>query len=107
MGEPKEPTPVNVAGASVEGDGPRALVVDDSEAQLLVCTRVLTSHGYRVEAARNARSALVALQRSAFDVLVSDIHMPDMSGMELLVQVRASGLDIELFVTVIERSIPP
>ena len=94
MGEPKEPTPVNVAGASVEGDGPRALVVDDSEAQLLVCTRVLTSHGYRVEAARNARSALVALQRSAFDVLVSDIHMPDMSGMELLVQVRASGLDI-------------
>jgi signal transduction histidine kinase len=56
--------------------------------------RILASHGYRVEAARDGQSALVALQRSSFDALVSDIQMPHMSGVELLAQVRAKGLDI-------------
>jgi signal transduction histidine kinase len=83
-----------VAGPCVEREGPRALVVDDNEAQLLVCVRILASQGYRVASAQDAETALVALRRTPFDVLVSDVHMPSMSGMDLLAQVRADGLDI-------------
>jgi signal transduction histidine kinase len=83
-----------VAGGVVEGEGPRALVVDDNEAQMVACMRILASHGYRVESARDGEAALGALRRTAFDVLVSDIQMPNMSGVELVGQMRTEGIDV-------------
>jgi signal transduction histidine kinase len=105
MTEPRDPRTGLSAGLFAEGEGPRALVVDDNEALLLVCVRTLSKHGYRVEAAQDAEAALRALRRTSFDVLVSDIHMPGMSGTELLKQVRADGLDIPVVLVTGEPSL--
>jgi signal transduction histidine kinase len=82
------------SAAPAEAGELRALVVDDDAVLLSLCVRALEGHGYRVEPARDGRSALCALRRAPFDVLVTDIQMPGMSGVELLEQVRADGFDI-------------
>jgi signal transduction histidine kinase len=77
-------------------DGPRALVVDDDESVLATSARSLASKGYRVEVAQDAAAALRAIRGTSFDVLLSDIHMPGMDGMELVARLRADGLDIPI-----------
>jgi signal transduction histidine kinase len=78
----------------VHNDAPRALVVDDDEALVTVCARALVANGYRVETAPDAASALRAMRGGSFDVIVSDIHMPGMSGVDLVAQLRTDGLDV-------------
>jgi hypothetical protein len=51
-------------------------------------------HGYGVETAKDADKALIAFQRRSFDVLVSDITMPRVSGIDLLHRIRADCNDI-------------
>ena len=72
---------------------PRALVVDDDSALLRVHARCLTDHGYDVETAPDAESALRALRSTIFDVVVSDIQMPGTSGIDLVAEMRAGGVD--------------
>jgi signal transduction histidine kinase len=73
---------------------PRVLVIDDEGALREAYARQLTRHGYRVEKAHDAESALVALRGGSFDLVVSDISMPGMSGIELVAHLRASKLDV-------------
>lgn len=75
-------------------DGPLALVVDDDDALLRAHARVLTSAGYRVETAPDGLAAAQALERSSFEVILSDIDMPGMNGIQLLERVRAHDLDV-------------
>jgi EAL domain-containing protein (putative c-di-GMP-specific phosphodiesterase class I) len=67
---------------------PRALVVDDDDAVLRAHARVLERRGYTVEQASGAAAALVLLRTGRFDVILSDIDMPDMDGIGLLEEVR-------------------
>jgi two-component system, chemotaxis family, CheB/CheR fusion protein len=74
-------------------NGVRVLVVDDeADAQDLLRT-MLVRCGADVTVAATARGALEALEQASFDVLVSDIAMPEMDGYELIRRVRA--LDAE------------
>jgi two-component system response regulator PilR (NtrC family) len=52
---------------------------------------VLKREGYAVETAENGRVALERLRERPFDLIISDIQMPDMTGIELLEQVRSSS----------------
>ena len=70
------------------------LVVDDDEAVRAVSASTLRAYGYRVETAGNAAGALDAVRRSSFDVIVSDILMPGMSGMGLVAQLRKDGFRV-------------
>jgi EAL domain-containing protein (putative c-di-GMP-specific phosphodiesterase class I) len=54
----------------------------------------LKSHGYRVDTALDGDAAYRALAAGSFDVILSDIDMPGMNGIELLKQVRAGDLDV-------------
>jgi two-component system, NtrC family, response regulator PilR len=63
---------------------PRILVVDDEQSMRELLAIVLRREGYDVQLADNGRSALEALERGAFDLLISDIKMPDLSGVEVL-----------------------
>ena len=74
--------------------GPRALVVDDDEALRRAHVRALTKAGYQVEAAADGDAAAGAIQREAFDVILSDIDMPGMNGIQLLERVRTHDLDV-------------
>jgi EAL domain-containing protein (putative c-di-GMP-specific phosphodiesterase class I)/ActR/RegA family two-component response regulator len=75
-------------------DGPRALVVDDDDALLRVHARALTNAGYRVVTAPDGLAAARALEGAPFDVILSDIDMPGMSGIQFLERVRARDLDV-------------
>jgi CheY-like chemotaxis protein len=66
----------------------RALVVDDSPDVADMLTIVLRQAGYEVETAYSASQALMAAFARRFDVVVSDIGMPDIDGYELVRRLR-------------------
>lgn len=66
------------------------LVVDDDPVNLALVRRVLESHGLDVETASDGVAALAALDRRRPDVMVLDIVMPGMSGVEVLDRVKSS-----------------
>jgi EAL domain-containing protein (putative c-di-GMP-specific phosphodiesterase class I) len=70
------------------------LVADDDEAVLHFVTRFLQRAGQNVTGAPSAAAALEAIERSRFDVIVSDIMMPGLSGLDLLREVRKRDLDV-------------
>ena len=74
--------------------GPHILVVDDDDALLRIHARALASKGYRVETAPDGAAAARAIEAGSFDVILSDIDMPGMTGIQLLERVRARDLDV-------------
>lgn len=63
---------------------PRILIVDDEQSVRGVLRRALTNGEYQLEEATNGQEALEILRTSGADVVLSDLLMPRMSGMELL-----------------------
>jgi EAL domain-containing protein (putative c-di-GMP-specific phosphodiesterase class I) len=70
------------------------LLVDDEEAILRSYTTFFVRHGATVVAANSGREALERMQARRFDVVVSDIAMPEMSGLEFLMNVRSFDPDM-------------
>jgi CheY-like chemotaxis protein len=66
----------------------RILVVDDHRDTLRSMKLLLTRLGYQVLAAENMTEALVIAEEEQFDILLSDIGLPDGSGLELLKRIR-------------------
>jgi two-component system response regulator HydG len=67
----------------------RVLIVDDDHDELQVASRVLVKEGHIVAAADSARTALEMLATERADVIVSDVDMPGMGGLEFMREVRA------------------
>jgi two-component system KDP operon response regulator KdpE len=79
-------------GATTPGPGPlRVLVVDDEPAILRFLRTGLGAQGYLVSEAQDGRAALAALRRSAVDLVVLDLGLPDMDGLEVIRQMRGAG----------------
>jgi len=70
------------------------LLVDDEPVITRGYARNLTASGYTVEVAHDGNEAAALFRERAFDVIVSDISMPGMSGLELLRAVREHDLDV-------------
>jgi signal transduction histidine kinase len=62
----------------------RLLIVDDEVAQMQALCDTLEDHGYQVLGRTHGEAALVALQQAPFDLLLADLMMPGMNGIELL-----------------------
>ncbi len=67
----------------------RILLVDDHVDTCTALERLLVRRGHLVAAAHNVRSAMEAAARSSFDLLISDIALPDGTGTELMTYLRA------------------
>lgn len=63
---------------------PMVLVVDDDDNILDMLSRTLRQAGFAVMTARHGRDALQGLKHSAVDIVVTDILMPEMDGIELM-----------------------
>ncbi len=63
--------------------GRNVLVVDDEETIVELLLALLESSGHRVETARNGREALEKVKKADYDVIISDLKMPDMGGQKL------------------------
>jgi two-component system KDP operon response regulator KdpE len=69
-------------------DGARILVVDDEPAILRVVRANLTRHGYRVETAATGQAALDAHTYHHPDLILLDLGLPDLDGLEIVRQIR-------------------
>jgi two-component system sensor histidine kinase and response regulator WspE len=67
----------------------RILVVDDSITVREVERQILTTHGYEVMVAVDGRDGLLQARAGAFDLVISDVDMPRMTGLELVKALRA------------------
>ena len=77
-------------------DGSRGLVllVDDEPTIVRGFARILTSAGFSVQIAHDGREAAELARGMSFDAIVSDIAMPEMTGLQLLRSVREHDLDV-------------
>jgi two-component system response regulator PilR (NtrC family) len=87
-------TQTKSAPAPTDRRSPRILVVDDERSMRELMAIVLRREGYDVLLAENGRSAIELLQREPVDLLISDIKMPDVSGVEVLRAAKAVDKDI-------------
>jgi two-component system response regulator PilR (NtrC family) len=80
--------------AEVDRRPPRILVVDDERSMRELLAIVLRREGYEVLLAENGRTAVDLLEREPVDLLISDIKMPDLSGVEVLRAAKKIDQDI-------------
>jgi DNA-binding NtrC family response regulator len=67
---------------------PFILIVDDEETQRIMLKKILVREGYDVETASNGRDALEKFKETSADVVVTDIKMPDMNGLDLFHEIK-------------------
>lgn len=79
-------------------DSPRILVVDDEQSMCNFMEIMLTKVGYRVETTDSAPDAVERLRRENFDLIIADLNMPQMSGIEVLREIRSFKADQDLIV---------
>ena len=66
----------------------RVLVADDQPANVMVMQRLLERAGHRLQLAEDGEAVLNALEAQQFDVVITDLHMPGLSGLETIKQAR-------------------
>jgi DNA-binding NtrC family response regulator len=72
------------------------LLVDDKEEFISALAERLILHGMEVETATNGEDALAMVQEKTIDVVVLDVIMPGMSGLEILKRVKKTHPDIQV-----------
>jgi CheY-like chemotaxis protein len=87
--QPPEPSAPVRAPATQPGSA-RVLVVDDSAVARAKLRKLFEGAGYLVETATDGNEALDVLNRSRFEVLVTDLEMPNMNGIELIAAVQGN-----------------
>ena len=73
---------------SASDDEPRILVVDDEKVIREILADFLSMEGFSVRTAEDGSAALVELSRGHYDLVLSDLKMPNMGGLELLAAIR-------------------
>jgi len=76
----------------------RVLVVDDEENLRLVLRTLLRRHGYEVETAQSGEDALGMVDSFGPDVVLTDVRMPKMGGLDLLTTLKAKGNEATVIV---------
>jgi len=69
------------------------LIVEDEQDMLLGLQKILSNRGYNVEIAPSGSAGLEKVQESNFDIVITDLKMPDVDGMELLRKVKEIHAD--------------
>jgi DNA-binding NtrC family response regulator len=87
-------------------DGLGVLIVDDQEMVRGICRQVVESLGYRPFVAESGPKALSVIEQQPVDVVIADIRMPGMSGIELLERVKAGNPRIEVIIMTGYASVP-
>jgi len=74
----------------------RILIVDDEEIVIRSCRRILSDSAYSVDSAPNGTEALRKVEESEYDLMVLDIMMPGIDGLEVLQQVKERHPDVDV-----------
>ena len=82
------------------------LIVDDQEMVRGICQQVVESLGYQPFLAESALKALEIIEQQPVDIVLADIKMPGMSGIELLERIKAGNPRIEVIIMTGYASVP-
>ncbi len=89
MPEMPDNAPDSPDAAEAAGPGARILVVDDQEDNVQLLADLLSCHDYQVEAVLSGQEALDSVERSVPDLILLDVVMPGLSGLQVLRRLRA------------------
>lgn len=76
----------------------RILVIDDEDVVCRSCDRVLSEAGHAVETTRSGLDGLARIAKSPFDLVIVDLKMPGIGGMDVLQRVRESNPDTDVLI---------
>ncbi len=74
----------------------RILVVDDEEIVIKSCLRIFEGEDYEIEAVQDGRDALRKIEEHPYDVIILDIMMPNIGGLEVLRRVKETHPDVDV-----------
>ena len=77
-----------------EEDKPHILLIDDEAIALSNLSHVLEREGYQVTACQDGESGLAAMQSTRFDLVLTDLRMPGIDGMDVLHHIRETTPDV-------------
>ena len=80
------------------GPSARILIVDDDPYFLRVLSRILTGENFQVKTAEGAVEAAQILQENCFDLVISDLRLPDGDGLSILQEIRKAGSEIPVVI---------
>jgi DNA-binding NtrC family response regulator len=86
--------------------GPSILVVDDEPNSLFGICQVLTDEGFHVIPAENGREALEKMKTDSFNLVITDERMPDLTGTQLLLEVKKMDRYIPVILITAFGSVP-
>jgi CheY-like chemotaxis protein len=70
----------------------KVLVVDDTADSIMILRSILTNNGFAVTTAQSGLEALEALKKDIPDLVLLDVMMPEMSGLEVLERIRSNAV---------------
>jgi DNA-binding NtrC family response regulator len=76
----------------------RVLLIDDEEDFLSSMSKVLTRRGLQITTALGGQAALAVLNKDEFDIILTDLKMPDMDGLETVKAIHAAGHQIPILI---------
>lgn len=80
------------------------LLVEDEESLGLLYKEAFTKEGYDVTAVMDADSAIEAIEKRHFDIIITDIRMPGKNGIELISQIMGSRKNIPIIINTAYQS---
>ncbi len=83
----------------------RALVIEDQEECASYLIKGLTDGGYAVDWEENGEKALWKARFTDYDIILSDINLPEKSGIEILKEVRENKNDVPFIMVTVEKNI--
>jgi DNA-binding NtrC family response regulator len=92
------PSPVKGEGFIGEMEKPRVLIIDDEEIIRISCLRSLKPEGYEVKVVPSGIEGLKAIEKESFDLVLTDLKMPDIDGIEVLKRIKEGWPDTEIVV---------
>jgi len=78
--------------------GAKVLLVDDEVVFTTNVSKILSNRGYRVTAVNSGNDAIRVLEESNFDIVILDLKMPGLSGIETLKEIKKLGLFTETLI---------
>jgi len=82
------------------------LIVDDDENIRMILQKSLEKEGYHVSTSKSAEEALNTLQRSFFHVVITDIMMAEMTGVELLLKIKELNYLMQIYIMTSHSTLP-